>query len=132
MGLCPVGAVHYGHRDKGAVARHGDAFRRLADSDSVHDARRLGFQVDDSDGVGIALPATLIADNRNIAFCANFDAVGPIAAYHELFGVLDFAAIYRQDRDLVITVTRDERGLAVGSEGSMARSRLGVAELDLA
>src|SRR6266542_6439506 len=77
-----VGAVHHGDGDEFSVRRHGDSLRRLADRNGVDDARRLGREVDDIDHVGVALPAALVAEHRNVALRADLEAVGADAADH--------------------------------------------------
>src|SRR5262249_35836063 len=113
------------------VTGHSYAFRRLANADCVDNSGRHGLEVNYSDGVSVALPATLVTDNCNITLRTNFKAVGSNTTDHERLAVLYFIAVDGQDRNLVIAVASHQRVLAIWREGNMARSRLGIAKIDL-
>src|SRR3974377_1674564 len=95
--FCAVGAIRNGHCQIGAVASHGDTFRCLTDAHGIDHARRIGFQVDNANGVSFPLSAALVANHGNVAPRANFDAVWAIAADHEFLAIGDGVAIHRQD-----------------------------------
>src|SRR5215471_10357970 len=132
VGLWFVRAVLDHHRHVRAVGREGDPFGDLANRMRLHDMGWVLLQIDDTDDVGIALAAALIGEHGEVAPGADRDAVGTDAGDHVGLGVLHLRAVDRQHRNAVIAVAGDERTLAVGEEGHVARAGLGVAELNRA
>ena len=104
----------------------------ICPTEAIHDARRVLLQIDDADDVGVALAAALIGEHGDVALGADRDAVGADASDHIGLGVLHLGAVDRQHGNAVVAVAGDERTLAIGEEGDVARPGLGVAELDLA